>query len=151
MPNQSLSISLTMPLLLLDSVCPYELTHSPLLYNFHHYRCVTSAYKEYCSIAHKPHQRSRKNRLLYTYGKQKLPVDAMVAELVMEASRILRGKKTNVIFVPDTDNMPETSAQNSNQDYFSSQEYCVRQESFKYSQLLYATRYSNYNHHASKI
>lgn len=34
--------------------------------------------------------------------------------------------------------MPETSAKNSNQAYFSSQEYCIHQESFKYGQLLYA-------------
>ncbi|XP_057804814.1 type IV inositol polyphosphate 5-phosphatase 9-like isoform X1 [Salvia miltiorrhiza] len=55
----------------------------------------------------------------------------MVAELIMEASNILRKRVVDDSFIPHFGNMPETSAQNSNQAYFSSQEYCIPQGSFE--------------------
>ncbi|KAH6807675.1 DNAse I-like superfamily protein [Perilla frutescens var. frutescens] len=55
----------------------------------------------------------------------------MVMEHIMEASNILRKRVTNDTFILQSDNMPESSAQNSNQAYFSSQMFCIHQESFK--------------------
>ncbi|KAL1566446.1 phosphoinositide 5-phosphatase [Salvia divinorum] len=55
----------------------------------------------------------------------------MVVELIMEASNILRKRVNDDTSVPHSGNMPEASAQSSNQAYFGSQEYCIHHESFK--------------------
>ncbi|XP_047968417.1 type IV inositol polyphosphate 5-phosphatase 9-like isoform X1 [Salvia hispanica] len=55
----------------------------------------------------------------------------MVAELIMEASNILRKRVNDDTSIPHSGNMSEASAQSSNQAYFRSQEYYIHHESFK--------------------
>ena len=75
----------------------------------------------------------------------------MVAELIMEASNILRKRVNDDTSIPHSGNMSEASAQSSNQAYFRSQEYYIHHESFKYGQLLYATRHRKYTIIVSKF
>ncbi|XP_042040839.1 type IV inositol polyphosphate 5-phosphatase 9-like isoform X2 [Salvia splendens] len=55
----------------------------------------------------------------------------MVAELIMEASNILRKRVNDDTSIPHSGNMSQASAQSSNQAYFRSQEYYIHHESFK--------------------